>query len=206
MDLDLVTLSRRLYAAGGFGGRGHASLSRAHSADEPGDQRLSRGRCRGGDGGGTCKRSAREQARSARWHPGRGQGQYRHRRHWSPEAASARGTNGRPQKTAAVVATLRRAGAIILGHTTMHEGALGATQRQTRIPAAPTTRGATVTHPAARRAALPPRSPPASARSPSGTDTMGSVRLPAAYCGIAGFKPSHGLIVNTGIEPLCRRP
>ncbi len=35
-----------------------------------------------------------------------------------------------------------------------------------------------------------------------GTDTMGSVRVPAAYCGCVGFKPSNGLIPSAGVVPL----
>jgi aspartyl-tRNA(Asn)/glutamyl-tRNA(Gln) amidotransferase subunit A len=35
-----------------------------------------------------------------------------------------------------------------------------------------------------------------------GTDTMGSVRIPAAYCGIAGFKPSRGALSLGGVMPL----
>ncbi len=35
-----------------------------------------------------------------------------------------------------------------------------------------------------------------------GTDTGGSVRIPAAYCGVVGFKPSHGLLSQDGVQPL----
>ncbi len=35
-----------------------------------------------------------------------------------------------------------------------------------------------------------------------GTDTMGSVRVPAAYCGCVGFKPSNGVIPTTGVVAL----
>ena len=35
-----------------------------------------------------------------------------------------------------------------------------------------------------------------------GTDTGGSIRIPAHYCGIAGFKPSSGTIAEAGVQPL----
>ena len=35
-----------------------------------------------------------------------------------------------------------------------------------------------------------------------GTDTMGSIRVPASYCGCVGFKPSNGLVPTTGVVPL----
>ncbi len=35
-----------------------------------------------------------------------------------------------------------------------------------------------------------------------GTDTGGSIRIPAAYCGIVGLKPSHGLVSTEGVFPL----
>jgi amidase len=36
-----------------------------------------------------------------------------------------------------------------------------------------------------------------------GTDTGGSVRVPASYCGIYGMRPTHGRIDNEGVVPLC---
>ncbi|MDH3659520.1 MAG: amidase [Alphaproteobacteria bacterium] len=110
----------------------------------------------------------------------------------------------RPAKRdAEIIARLRAAGAIILGHTRMHEGALGATNDNPHSGR---------THNPWRHGHTPGGSSGGSAAAVAarlcplalGTDTMGSVRLPAAYCGIAGYKPGHGQIDNAGIEPLCR--
>ena len=38
-----------------------------------------------------------------------------------------------------------------------------------------------------------------------GTDTGGSIRVPAAWNGLVGFKPTHGALPDAGILPLCRR-
>ena len=102
---------------------------------------------------------------------------------------------------AAVIKKLRAAGAIILGHTNMHEGALGATNDnphdgQTHNPWRPnhTPGGSSGGSAAAVTARLCPLA--------LGTDTMGSIRLPAAYCGVAGYKPGRGMLSNQGVEPL----
>lgn len=38
----------------------------------------------------------------------------------------------------------------------------------------------------------------------TGTDTAGSVRVPAAFCGILGFRPSHAAISVSGVIPMAQ--
>ncbi|XP_038878398.1 amidase 1-like isoform X2 [Benincasa hispida] len=37
-----------------------------------------------------------------------------------------------------------------------------------------------------------------------GTDTGGSIRVPASYCGILGFRPSHGAVSTSGVVPMAQ--
>lgn len=100
-----------------------------------------------------------------------------------------------------VVAQLRAAGAVILGKLNMHEGALGATNRNPHYGDC---------HNPYRHGYTPGGSSGGSACAVAaglaaaalGTDTMGSVRIPASYCGVTGLKPSRGL-VSTGGSVAC---
>jgi len=101
----------------------------------------------------------------------------------------------------AAVARLRAAGAVILGTLNLHEGALGATtdnpfwgQCQNPLAAGYTPGGSSGGSGAAVAAGLVPLA--------LGTDTMGSVRIPAAYCGVWGLKPTAGLIAMRGLSHL----
>lgn len=38
----------------------------------------------------------------------------------------------------------------------------------------------------------------------TGTDTAGSVRVPAAFCGVLGFRPSHAAISVSGVIPMAQ--
>jgi len=104
-----------------------------------------------------------------------------------------------PARDAAIVATLRRAGAVILGKANMFEFAYGAVHGDvgdTRNPLDPSrSAGGSSGGSAAAVAA-------GFAFGALGTDTGGSIRLPAAYCGIVGMKPSHGLLSMKGVYPL----
>lgn len=105
------------------------------------------------------------------------------------------------ERDAAVVRRLRRAGAVILGKLNMHEGALGATTDNPAYgrcanPLAPgcTPGGSSGGSGAAVAGGL--------AAVSLGSDTMGSVRIPAAYCGVWGLKPTAGLVGRSGGVPL----
>ena len=100
-----------------------------------------------------------------------------------------------------VVTRLRSAGAVIVGTLNMHEGALGATtnnkfwgQCQNPLAQGFTPGGSSGGSAASVAAGIVPIS--------LGTDTMGSVRIPAAYCGLWGLKPTNGLISNGGLSNL----
>jgi aspartyl-tRNA(Asn)/glutamyl-tRNA(Gln) amidotransferase subunit A len=102
---------------------------------------------------------------------------------------------------APLVAALRAAGALVLGHTNMDEAALGATTDnphwgRTQNPRRPgyTAGGSSGGSAAAVASGM--------ARLALGTDTLGSVRIPAAYTGLWGLKASHGLLSLHGIVPL----
>lgn len=98
----------------------------------------------------------------------------------------------RPMKDAAVVERLRAAGAIILGKTVSTELAVYSPGK-TKNPHDPTrTPGGSSSGSAAAVASF--MVPVA-----VGTQTNGSVIRPAAYCGVFGFKPSHGLISRHNI-------
>jgi len=102
------------------------------------------------------------------------------------------------------VAALRAAGAVIVGKLNMHEAAMGADNDNPfygacHNPHRPghTPGGSSGGSGAAVAAAL--------CSAALGTDTMGSVRIPASYCGVVGLKPSWGAISTRGTVALCRR-
>ncbi len=100
------------------------------------------------------------------------------------------------------VAGLRRAGAQILGKVAMHEGALGATTDAPRLCQNPLRPGFT---PGGSSGGSGAAIAAGFADLAIGTDTMGSVRIPAAYCGVVGLKPTAGLVSRTGVVPLSPR-
>jgi aspartyl-tRNA(Asn)/glutamyl-tRNA(Gln) amidotransferase subunit A len=100
------------------------------------------------------------------------------------------------------VQRLREAGMVLLGKLNMHEAALGATNDNPHH--------GRCNHPA-RDGFTPGGSSGGSAAAVAaglcalamGTDTMGSVRIPAAYCGVVGFKASWGRVSTGGTVACC---
>ena len=105
------------------------------------------------------------------------------------------------REDAFVVQRLRAAGVVILGKLNMHEAALGATTAnscfgrcENPLRAGYTPGGSSGGSGAAVAAGF--------CAGALGTDTLGSVRVPASYCGAAGFKPTFGLVSTRGVLPL----
>ena len=98
---------------------------------------------------------------------------------------------------AAIIRTLRERGAILLGKTQTTAFAYR-TPAPTRNPRnlAHTPGGSSSGSAAAVASGMVPLA--------LGTQTLGSVLRPASYCGVTGFKPSHGLIPMEGVLPFAR--
>jgi aspartyl-tRNA(Asn)/glutamyl-tRNA(Gln) amidotransferase subunit A len=106
-----------------------------------------------------------------------------------------------PAEDGAVVRKLTEAGAIIMGKTNTHEIALGVTTvnphfgachnpwDQNRIPGGSSGGSAVAVASGMALAAL-------------GTDTGGSIRIPASLCGVTGLKPTFGRVSVRGVFPL----
>jgi aspartyl-tRNA(Asn)/glutamyl-tRNA(Gln) amidotransferase subunit A len=102
---------------------------------------------------------------------------------------------------AALVGRARAAGAVITGKLATHEFGLAAASLADHFPPARNpwdierTPGGSSTGAGTALAA-------GMAFGAFGTDTGGSVRLPAAYCGVVGYKPTFGLLSRSGVIPL----
>ncbi len=106
-----------------------------------------------------------------------------------------------PTEDATTVRLLREAGAVIVGKTNTHELALGGTTNNAyhgatrnpwhlgRVPGGSSGGSGAAIAAGQSLGAL-------------GSDTGGSIRIPAAFCGITGHKPTYGLVGRGGILPL----
>jgi Asp-tRNA(Asn)/Glu-tRNA(Gln) amidotransferase A subunit family amidase len=103
----------------------------------------------------------------------------------------------RPRHDCTAVALLRKAGAVIMGKTVTTEMALF-TPGKTRNPHDPerTPGGSSSGSAAAVAAGMVPLA--------IGSQTNGSTIRPASFCGIVGYKPTHGLISRRGVLSLSR--
>ena len=106
-----------------------------------------------------------------------------------------------PQEDCTVAARLLRAGAILLGKLNMHPLAYGPTGENSDYGhmhnpwdpevVAGGSSGGSGSAVAAGQCTIA-----------TGSDTGGSIRIPAAFCGIVGFKPTYGLVSKHGLTPL----
>ncbi len=106
-----------------------------------------------------------------------------------------------PEKDASVVSRLREAGMVLLGKLNLHEIALGVTNENPHF--------GTVRNPWDLRCIAGGSSGGSAAALAAGlclgslgTDTGGSIRIPAALCGVVGLKPTRGRVSLRGVIPL----
>ena len=106
-----------------------------------------------------------------------------------------------PDEDSDVAGRLARAGAILLGKTNMHEFAYGITNENPHY--------GSVRNPWAQERISGGSSGGSAAAvatgmgfASMGTDTGGSIRIPASLCGIVGLKPTYGLVSVAGVVPL----
>ena len=106
-----------------------------------------------------------------------------------------------PEQDATVVDKLRVGGAISLGKLNLHELAYGATSKNPHYGFVRNPRhkahiagGSSGGSAVAIAAGFVPVT--------LGSDTGGSIRIPASYCGVAGFKPTYGRVSRHGVLPL----
>jgi indoleacetamide hydrolase len=116
-----------------------------------------------------------------------------------PTTAGSRSLLGHvPKRSASAIARLQQAGAVVLGKTNLHEFCFGITSNNAafgpvRNPYAPDriAGGSSGGTAAAIAAGLAPAG--------IGSDTGGSMRIPAALCGVVGFRPSTGRWPSDGV-------
>jgi aspartyl-tRNA(Asn)/glutamyl-tRNA(Gln) amidotransferase subunit A len=121
-----------------------------------------------------------------------------------PTRAGMRRRTVVPEGDAHAVARLRASGAVLLGKTNMDEGALGLVTNNPFYGAThnPHRLGYTAGGSSGGAAAAVASGMAVAA---IGSDTLGSIRVPASYCGVYALKPTHGEISARGLVPAARR-
>jgi aspartyl-tRNA(Asn)/glutamyl-tRNA(Gln) amidotransferase subunit A len=119
-----------------------------------------------------------------------------------PTEGGSRSCLGRtPSDDATTVRLLKNAGAVVLGKLTTWEFAIGGTAFDTPFP--PARNPWDIDHdPAGSSSGSGAAVAAGLCAMAMGSDTGGSIRWPAAWCGLAGLKPTYGRVSRAGIMPL----
>ena len=119
-----------------------------------------------------------------------------------PTTAASRVREGHiAERDATAIAHLRRAGAVFIGKANLHEFAFGTTSEESAF--GPVRNPHDVTRsPGGSSGGSAASVAAGMALATVGTDTGGSIRIPAAACGLVGLKPGHGEISTDGVVPL----